>query len=181
MILSVLIPTMPKRRDMFERMSNEIRSQILKSGQEIEFLADNGEGSVGLKRQRLLEAAQGDYVVFIDDDDRIDPNYLNYILVALKQNPDVVGLCGIITIDGRHARRFRIGKDYKYEEKKGVYYRYNNHLCPVKRSIALQVGYKDIGYGEDYDYATRLKDSGLITTEVFIDQNLYFYKYLTKK
>lgn len=181
MILSILIPTIQTRKDMFERMCQEIRSQILRSGQEIELLADNGDGTVGAKRQRLLEKAQGDYVAFIDDDDRIDPNYLNYILVALNKLPDVIGFCGIITINGRNARMFRISKDFKYEERRGVYYRYNNHLCPVKRSIALQVGYKDMGYGEDYDYATRLKESGLIETEVFIDQNLYFYKYLTKK
>lgn len=179
MILSILICTIPRRRDMFDRIMLDIRGQVLKSGVEIEVLADNGEGSVGVKRQRMIEAAQGDYVCFIDDDDQIAPIYVSSILTALSSAPDVVGFCGIITTNGRGARRFKISKDCNYEEKRGVYYRYNNHLCPVKRSIALQVGYKDMSHEEDYDYATRLQP--FIKTEVFIDQNLYFYKYLTNK
>lgn len=164
---------------MFDRLMLDIRGQVLKSGVEIEVLADNGEGSVGVKRQRMIEAAQGDYVCFIDDDDQIDPTYVSSILKALSTGPDVVGFCGIITTNGRGARRFKISKDCNYEEKRGVYYRYNNHLSPVKRSIALQVGYKDMTVFEDHDYATRLQP--FIKTEVFIDQNLYYYRYLTNK
>lgn len=179
MILSVLIPTIPTRRVMFDRLLLEIRSQVIKAQVDIEILADAGAGSIGSKRQRMIEKAQGDYVVFIDDDDQIDSSYLSCILEALSTSPDVIGFCGIMTTNGRGARRFRISKDYNYEEKRGVYYRYNNHLCPVKRSIALQVGYKDMSHAEDHDYATRLQP--FIKTEVFIDQNLYYYRYLTNK
>lgn len=179
MILSILIPTMPHRRDMFERLLFDIRSQVVRANVDIEILADPGEGTIGAKRQRMIEKAQGEYVAFIDDDDQIDPHYISCILSALKTNPDVVGFCGIITTNGRNAKRFRISKAFNYEEKKGVYYRYNNHLCPVKRSIALQVGYNDISHAEDHDYATRLRP--FVTTEVFIDQCLYYYRYLTNK
>lgn len=179
MILSLLICTIPHRRDLFDRLLFDLRSQVMKEGIEVEILADNGEGSVGVKRQRLLEQAQGDYVAFIDDDDRVDPKYLNLILMALSTNPDVVGFCGIITTNGRHAKRFKISKDCEYTEKRGVYYRYNNHLCPVRREIALQVGYKDLSHGEDFDFATRLRP--LVKTEAFIDHNLYYYRYVTNK
>ena len=170
---------MPKRRALFDRLTAEIKSQVLAAGAEVEVLADNGEGTVGAKRQRLLERAQGDYVAFIDDDDNIDRNYIAHILKALEEKPDVVGFCGIVTTNGRNARRFKISRFCNYEEKRGVYYRYNNHLSPVKRSIALQVGYKDMGHGEDFEYATRLQP--FVQTEVFIDQNLYYYRYITNK
>lgn len=179
MILSILIATIPERRIMFDRLLYEIRQQVIKANVEIEILADPEGGSIGAKRQRMIEKAQGEYVVFIDDDDRIDKDYLMLILNALKENPDVVGFNGIMTTNGRMTKMFRISKDFNYEEKKGVYYRYNNHLSPVKRELALVTGYKDIGYGEDYDYATRLKP--LIKTEVYIDRYLYYYKYVTKK
>lgn len=179
MILSILICTIPRRRDMFDRLLFDVRSQVAKAQVDIEILADAGEGSIGLKRQRMIEKAQGDYVVFIDDDDNIDPSYLTLILAALEKSPDVVGFWGIITTNGRNARKFKISKDCNYEEKRGVYYRYNNHLSPVRRELALQVGYKDLGHGEDFEYATRLQP--FIKTEVFIDQNLYYYKYLTNK
>jgi len=179
MILSILICTIPKRRDMFDRLLFDIRSQVSRSGVDIEILADNGPESVGFKRQKLIEAAQGDYVCFVDDDDNISATYISSILTALSTGPDVVGFCGIITTNGRHAKRFKISKLCNYEEKRGVYYRYNNHLSPVKRSIAVQVGYKDMSHGEDFDYATRLQP--LVKTEVFIDQNLYYYRYVTNK
>lgn len=179
MILSILIATMPKRRDMFDRLLFDVRAQIAKAGVDIEVLADNGDGSIGVKRQRMIEAAQGDYVCFIDDDDQIDATYISSILDALSTGPDVVGFWGIMTMNGRGARRFKISRTCNYEEKKGVYYRYNNHLCPVRRSIALQVGYKDMSFFEDFDYATRLQP--FIATEVFIDRNLYYYRYLTNK
>lgn len=179
MILSLLIPTMPSRRTLFERLLLDLRTQVLKCGKEVEILADAGDGTVGAKRQRLIEKAQGDYVAFIDDDDGVDPLYLQHILEALKLNPDVVGFNGVMTTNGTRPKKFNIKKGNQYDERGGVYYRYNNHLCPVKRSIALQVGYKDMGHGEDFEYATRLKE--FIKTEVFIDQSLYYYRYLTKK
>lgn len=179
MILSLLIPTMPHRRAMFDRLMFEVRSQVMKAGVDIEILADNGDGSIGVKRQRMIEKAQGDYVAFIDDDDEIMPEYVESILKALETTPDVVGFTGVITTNGRNRQRFRISKHYEYITKGNVHYRYNNHLCPVKRELALQVGYKDMTNQEDYDYATRLRP--FIQTEFFIEKLLYHYKYLTKK
>ena len=48
---------------------------------------------------------------------------------------------------------------------------------PIRKSICLKVGYKDLRYGEDHDFAKRLKLSGLLKTEVYIDSVLYFYRY----
>ena len=179
MILSLLICTLPARRDMLDRLLAEIKSQQLACGVEIEVLCDAGEGTVGAKRQRLLEKAQGDYVAFIDDDDEIMPSYLSAILGALSTSPDVIGFTGIMTTNGTRPERFRLSKDFNYEKKKGIYYRYSNHLCPVRRELAMQVGFKDTAWGEDYDYATRLQP--MLKTEVFIEKNLYHYKYLSKK
>lgn len=180
MILSLLICTLPARRDMLDRLLSEIKSQQLQCGVEIEVLCDAGEGTVGAKRQRLLEKAQGDYVAFIDDDDEIQPAYLSAILGALSTSPDVVGFTGIMTTNGTRPERFRLSKDFNYEKKKGIYYRYSNHLCPVRRELALQVGFKtEMTFFEDFDYATRLRP--FLHTEVFIEKNLYHYKYLSKK
>lgn len=146
----------------------------------VEILVDRDAGKVGAKRQRLIEKAQGSYVVFIDDDDGVAPDYLSSIIPALGQY-DVVGFQGEISTNGRNVRLFTISKEHNYEEKGNIYYRYNNHLSPVRREIALQIGYKDMGHGEDFDYATRLKESGLIKTEKYIYKALYFYRYISRK
>lgn len=181
MILSLLICTIPKRKDLFDNLTLELRAQILASRSPVEILADNGEGTIGAKRQRLLEKAQGDYVVFIDDDDWISTDYLKSILFALESKPDVVGFMGWITTNGKNKTIFKISKDCDYKKTVRGYERFNNHLSPVKRSIALQIGYEDISWEEDYRYALKLINSGLVKTEKFIAKSLYFYKYVTEK
>lgn len=181
MILSLLICTIPKRKNLFDRLTLELRSQILVCQTQVEILADNGKGTIGAKRQRLLEQAQGEYVVFIDDDDKVSSDYLRSILYAIESGPDAVGFMGMITTDGRRKTEFRISKDCEYKTTSKGYERFNNHLSPVKREIALQIGYKDISWEEDYDYAVRLHESGLIKTERFIAKHLYFYNYITRK
>lgn len=181
MILSLLICTIPKRKSLFDRLTLELRSQILVCRTEVEILADNGKGTIGAKRQRLLEVAQGEYVAFIDDDDKVSDDYIRSILYAIESSPDAVGFMGVITTDGRRKTEFKISKDCEYKTTPAGYERFNNHLSPVKREIALQIGYKDISWEEDYDYALRLHESGLIKTERFIAKHLYFYHYVTRK
>lgn len=181
MILSLLICTIPKRKDMFDRLYSELLSQKLASGSEVEILPDPKGGTIGAKRQRLLEKAQGEYVAFIDDDDMVSSDYLSSILFALESKPDVVGFMGWITTNGRNKTNFKISKDCGYKTTARGYERFNNHLSPIKREIALQIGYKNISWQEDYDYAVRLTNSGLIKTERFIAKALYYYQYVTQK
>lgn len=178
MKLSILICTIPGR----QRLLNDLKAYLVQqiNGYDVEILTDNGKGTIGAKRQRLLELSTGDYVTFIDDDDDINPQYLKHIFTHLG-TCDVIGFEGEITTNGRNKKRFTISKEHPYEEKGGVYYRYNNHLSPIRREIALAVGYKDMQFAEDFDYAMRLKESGLIKTEKYIYTPMYFYRYRTHK
>jgi len=178
-ILSLLIPTLPQRRAMFERLTAELRSQIQAAQVEVEVLADNGIGTVGAKRQRLLEKSQGKYVCFVDDDDWVTPEYVHSLLKACSEGKDAVGFRGWMTTNGKKPEDFSISRVHEYTKRNGVYLRYNNHLTPVRREIALKVGFKDSSFGEDYDYATRLRP--FIKTETYIDKKLYHYRYITKK
>lgn len=180
MILSILIPHLPARKPLLDKLLFELRSQISAGRYEVEILVDSGPGSVGTKRQRLLEKSQGEYICYIDDDDMVSQDYIRTIVDNLGHY-DVIGFQGDITTNGRNMKLFSISKEHEYEEKKGIYYRFNNHLSPVRRSIAIQIGFKDMGHGEDYDYATRLKESGLIKTEKYIYKPLYHYRYKTHK
>ena len=53
---------------------------------EIIGLFDNKKRSVGEKRQDLLNLAKGQYLVFIDDDDRISDDYISSIIQAMNEN-----------------------------------------------------------------------------------------------
>ena len=54
-----------------------------------------------------------------------------------------------------------------------MFYRNTEHLCPVKKEIALSAGYKNKSFGEDHDYSKAIAQ--YIDTEVYIDKVLYYY------
>lgn len=193
MLLSILIPCLKTRLPELFRLVGDLQCQIdnlefANAGRaEILINLDNKEKTTGKKRQELIEDARGEYVVFCDSDDEVSEDYVSEIMTALKSRPDVIGMGGYITTDGDKRVPWSISKDHPYTtefDRRGQpikYLRFNNHLSPIKRAIALKIGYPDMSFGEDYEYATKLKESGLIATEVYINKELYHYKYISKK
>jgi glycosyltransferase involved in cell wall biosynthesis len=187
--LSILIPTLVERNVMCQQLINELAKQFqateFENAVEILRFIDDGELTTGTKRNRLLDMALTDYVVFFDDDDWPEPNYVYDIMFALQKEPDVVGFNGYMTTDGKQRTPWKISKELPYQTmgrgKDLMYLRFNNHLSPIKKSIAREIGFPDLNHGEDYDYAVRLKRSGLIKTEIYLDKELYHYRYSTKK
>lgn len=178
MKLSILICTIPKRKGLFDLLVSQLSMQ---SG-DVEILSDDRLGiTTGAKRNQLIKKAKGEYVTFIDDDDTVSPNYVSTILKALESNPDAVGFKGWITTNGRNRKEWRISKNFPYQLHGGVYYRYNNHLSPMRKEIAEKIGFPNLSFGEDFSFAKRLHESGLIKTEVYVDKYLYTYNYLTHK
>lgn len=184
-LLSILIPYTPDRSEVLWYLIEEIKRQIgEKWDGKVEVLIELDDYilSVGKKRQMLLERASGEYCVYVDSDDEISHHYIDSILTAIEENrPDVISYRGWMTHDGKNREDFIIMKDLPYETKmetrrRKVHYRHSNHLTPTKREIALQIGYKDMKKFEDFDYSVRLKESGLLKTECYLDLYLYHYK-----
>lgn len=177
-LLSLLIPSLLSRSHLLSELKAEItkqQSDMVK----IEILTniDAGQKQVGQKRNELLLAASGLYVAFIDDDDLISTNYIEEIKQALESRPDCVGFEGYMTTNGRNKKKFKMSKEFDYTEDDMFYYRPINHLCPVRKDIALRIRYPNINCGEDYDYCMRLKKSGLLKKEVYIAKELYHYRF----
>lgn len=149
-------------------------------------LADAGEWSIGAKRQALLLDATARYVSFVDDDDDVSPEYVPEILAALSgaDAPDIVGFRLRYVEDGE----WRGAAVHSYAAAtiatpavRGVkrMERLPNHLNPVRRELALRVGFKSMNHGEDADYAHRL--AAFAPRERFIDAELYTYLYRTHR
>lgn len=144
---------------------------------EVEIICDldKGEAHIGTKRNRLISKATGDYVAFVDDDDRVSPDYVSRILGATQTNPDCVGIEGIYTCEGRK-RKFCSSLKYKsWFENGDLLYRCPNHLNPVLRSIASKVPFPEKSWGEDMDYSLKLLP--YLKTEVYLEGPIYFYDY----
>lgn len=183
MILSVLICTIPERSHHL----NSIMTQLSAQNQDgVEIIVDNRDKGVptGTKRNELIRKATGEYVCFVDDDDDITHDYISSILEAAKQNPDCITFEGWMTTNGLHRVHWIIKLGEKYEARTdpdGVtrYYRFPNHLVPIRRSIASQVQFPGIWQGEDYQWAVKLQP--LLKTSVHIPKLMYHYKFITNK
>jgi len=189
MQLSILIPTLPTRLVMFERLRSKLISQAKANNlqNDIEILSNADESiSIGNKRNLLLQQSKGLYVCFIDDDDDVADYYIEELSKVVSSNKDCASLKGIITWDGErpeifeHSIKYQSYKD-NLKNQEVVYERYPNHLNCIKSSIAKQIAFTDKNFSEDTDYANTLFASGLIKTEFTIDKILYYYLYATKK
>jgi len=184
--LSILIATMPSRIEMFDDLMVAIQhAQSIAHSHgflnQVEVLFDNSmEYNIGVKRNKLLSRAYGEYIVFIDDDDLISSDYVHKILVACQQETDCIGISGIITTNGLKQKQWHISKkNLTWFEKNWIYYRTPNHISPVRRTIALKAMFPEISYAEDHGYSRRLLP--LLKSEAIVPGNIYHYRYVTKK
>lgn len=183
MKLSILIPTLTSRIRTFTHIHDRLK-ELIGENNEVEILVetDNGEKTIGEKRNILVNRAKGEYVAFVDDDDDVTDWYIEALLEGIETGSDCCSLIGEITFDGQNPRTFIHSIQYNsYFEKDNVYYRPPNHLNCIKRSLAIQIPFPEKNFGEDTDFAMALCRSGLLKTEHYIDRGLYFYKYITKK
>ncbi|GAI06258.1 unnamed protein product [marine sediment metagenome] len=184
--LSILLPGLEKRAIFRQILDSLLVKQTNNQTEVIQFI-DNGEISIGVKRQRMLEKATGDYIVFIDDDDLVSHNYVSLILGGLKDSPDCIGIHLLHYQDS-----WLLGKTYhsikfshwweEPDKKRGegmLFYRNPNHLNPVRRDIALKVGFPDLTLGEDRHYSMGILP--FLNTEVYIEEPIYFYHERAKK
>lgn len=184
-LLSILIATIESRKDKFDKLYNELNNQINQFGLakeiEIKYYSDNKEISVGSKRDFLLKSAIGKFISYIDDDDEISKTYCNDIVQAIKENQsaDCVGFLIECNMEGKIEQAIASNRYNDWcENKDGFRYcRTIYHKTPVKRDIALKVGFEDVRFAEDYKYAMGLKKTGLLKNEIFLNSILYYYKY----
>ncbi len=186
--LSILIPTLENRKRYLDRLLNCLEKQIDTNEVEYCFETDNGERSIGEKRNLLLQEAKGKYIAFVDDDDLVSSDYIEKVLDAIHDpiEPDCIGMHLLHYEDNAlrgftyHSLRYKSWYD-KLDTTTGMkrYYRNPNHLNPVKRELALATKFPNISMGEDRDYSTRLLP--LLKTEVYIYEPIYYYLYRSIK
>lgn len=178
MKLSILIPHLTERKVIFEPLHQELLRQT--EGQEVEILIneDQGQKTIGLKRNELLEQAKGEYVCYVDDDDKLSGTYVFNILEAIKAKPDCVSLKGIYTVKGQNPRTFIHSIQYNtYFESNNTFFRPPNHLNCIKAEIAKRFTFPLKNFSEDTDWAMQICRAGVLKTEAKVDNVLYYYNY----
>ena len=185
-ILSILICSLEKRKEFLDALIAHLQKQIsavpfAAMQVQILFSVDNKEHSTGNKRNSLLNAAKGKYVVFIDDDDEVPEYYVQEMLTACKSDCDCIAINGWMTTNGIGKINWRLSKDYQNmtikENGVELYLRKTNHITAVKREHALKAGFPNISNAEDKAYSEAVNK--FLTTEYTIEKPMYHYKYLT--
>lgn len=177
-VLSICLATVESRKDLFALLHAELLRQSEGKPVELVVACDNKEISIGKKRQNLLEAAKGEYVVYIDDDDWVDSTYVDSILLALQSKPDCVGFEISCTHNGGRPEKAIASLRYPRWGDNQDGYRFTRtqyHKTPHLRSVGLKVGFPDLRYAEDKPYAEGIMKH--LKTEVFIEKVLYYYRF----
>lgn len=178
-MLSILICSLHSRHEQLEALLKELLYQRM-DNEQIEIITeiDNKEISTGAKRNILLQRATGKYIIFIDDDDWIEPCYISELLKACESDADCFAMNGWITTNGGNRINWALSKDY-VNHGTTFYYRKTNHITGVKRSIALQAGFPDKSNAEDKWYSDRV--APLCKTEYQILPMMYHYRFNSHK
>ena len=187
MRLSILIPTLPQRKKMFNILHKNLMAQIdfvhttHPSLGQVEILFDSskkflkGGLSVGAKRDALKCRATGDYLVFVDDDDIVAPNYLESVLRLSESNPDIITFrslyksstyWGIVDMNLNHSENEQMNDNT-------IVKRQPFHVCAIRTSIAQQHSFPDINNAEDWGWMVKVLTD--CKTQSHSDQILHQY------
>ena len=182
-LLSILVPTLESRRPLCDALQQDLERQISQSAcdDEVEILlsCDNGQASIGAKRNQLIRQARGRFVVFIDDDDRVSRHYVEKIIQAIRNDPDIdcVGFTGEITFRGKHPRKMQHSINHReWQHGNGMYLRPPCHITPIRREIAMRYSFAEVDFAEDMDWTLRMSRDRALQREVILDDVLYLYR-----
>lgn len=181
--LSILICSTHTRATTFGRaIQNQVWPQYeslppeLQARIEILMLTDNKKLVLGEKRNHLIRLASGKYVLFVDDDDRIEPDMFATLLEAAKSGADAIVFDVSVTLNDWPAVVCRYSKDFPGNRNlPGEYQRWPNHMSMIRRELALEASFPAQLCGEDTIYAERLHP--LLKSEHRINKILYHYDF----
>lgn len=178
--LSILVPSVNTRINNFLPKSlNMIYGQLENSPHkddiEVLFLVDNKTMTLGEKRNRMASISCGQYIVFIDDDDRISDDYIKEIMNAIQYNPDVICFQMEVNGYGKTKKAIFSSKFEKEFDTEDAFYRLPHEKMVIKRELFLDTPHRDILIGDDYYFSLDLKPK--IKTEYQINKVLYYYDY----
>jgi len=178
--LSILILSIHERvNSTYLKLINQLKNQIgNREDIEVVSLYDNMVIEVGEKRNKLLSIAQGKYLTFIDDDDRVSDDYISLLMNVIKKNKNedcIVFDCLCILFERNMEVLCKYGIEYEYwwSEDKKHWRGKPAHTMVLKSGIVKKHRFRG-AVGEDMDWVNRVIPH--IKTQARINKILYYYQ-----
>ena len=162
---------------------------------EILISSDNFAASLGVKRNQLVRAAKGRYIVNLDDDDSVSDQFIERVISAVRDSdgvsnpPDVIAYNSIATIN--HGNPFlvttSISDNYLKTAKEDIEQarivdgkwisitRPPWHWCCWRRELAAQFQFPDGTVDEDWYWLRQILPA--VKEAVHLKKALHFYDY----
>ena len=176
---TIMIPTIPGREQKLQNLIqsiHELRQRVcpaLRIAVAVGF--DNREVSIGTKRQNMLQAAEGKYTSFVDDDDKVTVHYFEDAAACIAGNFDCMRLRGQISRwTFTHSLANKLTDPMANET---TFLRPPNHLNVMKADIAKNIKFRDATNGEDLDWTIKLARTGFLRSEYQSDESRIHYIY----
>lgn len=161
--LSILMPTIPERKEIFTKLYKEVERQVKQcyrlhpTLEQVQLISDHrpkfkdGGPTIGAKRQSLIERATGRYLCFLDDDEWISPDYVEILLRLCLEMRDICTFNNISKFDNYWCVvQMGLGNKENEQARPGFIKRKPWHICPVRSQLAKQVVFPESNYGEDW-------------------------------
>ncbi|MCX6924714.1 MAG: hypothetical protein NT154_16100 [Verrucomicrobia bacterium] len=115
--------------------------------------------------------------VFCDDDDWIAPRYVEALLQAAMDGPDLISFRQEATVDGVTGTiEFRLGNPNEFFDPQKLTLRNAWHICAWRRSLAILSHFPATNFAEDWAFAGPLCAlPGL--KEIHIPDVLHYYRH----
>lgn len=178
-LLAILIPTLPERQRLLNRLLAELDKQRVNKNVIIILSEDQKQWTTGGKRNALVAAAvqnNATHISFADDDDMIGTTYIQRGIEFMESGLDCAELWGNYYVRGKLIKPFHHSIAHKewYEDKR-AYYRCVNHLNFQKLSLVKDIPFPDQNFGEDGKQSYAMRDAGVFKTEYKIPEVIYHY------
>jgi hypothetical protein len=186
MQLSILIPSIPSRWAIAQKLYTKISKMC--EGKDIEILLflDNKKRTVGAKRDALVQMSRGKYFMFVDDDD--DLISVDEIYQATFQDVDVITFKQLSVSPNKDKTTFVVKFGLGNENEINVNRQMTTitetvfsdckrppyHICAWNQTFK-KYRFPESSYGEDWEWVQQCIAEA--KTEIFIDKILHRYNY----
>ena len=178
--LSVLIPTITEREAEANALFRSLENRVKGRNVEIIMMRENLLCGIGEARNKLLRAAGGKYITFLDDDDLLLEGYFELVLQNIEADKDVITYDQWAVVDGVEGRiNCRLGHEAEAFRPGGVTRRPPWFWCVWRRELACAYAVPQVRRNEDVLWLRHLWAEA--ETEAHIPQVLHRYQFDSAK